>query len=161
MNDAIIVPILAGQNLEQNDKARLMGTLFAMIIASGVFFGNYFINDNNLTHTKQEVAQIVSGVRALYVGQPSFSGLNDNIVIMSGILNKNKITSNNTISTPYGGNISIRPSIADQSAFDVIITGLGNNACAKLATGLTAHSVTSDCKDGPKQNIIKLFFRNN
>lgn len=163
MNNAIVIPLLAfaRRNLVQKDKAGYIGAFVALIIIGSVICGKSFMSDGNLEHAKQEVAQIAFGVRALYADQSGFSGLNNSVVIRAKILRSNKINSNNTISTPYGGNVAIKPSTTDASAFDVIITRLGNGDCAKLATELTAQSVTSDCNTGPKQNIIKLLFRKN
>ena len=153
-----------------------MVAVIALIIVGGIVFGKNLLGGGNLTNTEQEVSQIVSGVQSLYSNQVGFSGLNDSVAIRANIAPSNETNAaNGTISNPYGGSITLQPDTAYTNASDVIVGGLGNGACAKLATGLTAQAVeingttvasngqpvspataTSDCNAGAGANSITL-----
>lgn len=150
--------------------------VIALILVAGIIFGKSLLGGGNLTNTEQEVSQIVSGVQSLYSNQVGFSGLSNSVAIGANIAPSNEVNAaNGTISNPYGGSITLQPDTAYTNAFDVIVGGLGNGACAKLATGLTAQAVeingtavgsngqpvspataTSDCNAGAGANSITL-----
>jgi hypothetical protein len=153
-----------------------MVAVIALIIVGGIIFGKSLLGGGNLTNTEQEVSQIVSGVQSLYANQVGFSGLTDAVAIQANIPPSNEVNAaNGTISNPYGGSITLQPDATYANAFDVIVGGLGNGACAKLATGLTAYALeingtaaasngqpvppataTSDCNAGAGANSITL-----
>lgn len=153
-----------------------MVAVIALIIVGGIVFGKNLLGGGDLTNTEQEVSQIISGVQSLYANQVGFSGLTNSVAISANIPPSNEVSAaNGTISNPYGGSITLQPDTTYANAFDVIVGGLGNGACAKLATGLTAQAVevngtsistngqpaspaaaTSDCNAGSGANSITL-----
>lgn len=153
-----------------------MIAVIALIIIGGIVFGRNLLGGGNLTNTEQEVSQIISGVQSLYANQVGFSGLTDSIAVDAHIAPSNEVnTANETISNPYGGSITLQPSASYANAFDVTVNGLGNGACTKMSTDMTAQAVkingsvvasngqpvspasaSSDCNAGSGANSITL-----
>ena len=92
-----------------------------------------------INKTIEQVAQIATNIRTLYVQQKSFSGLNNTTAIQMGVVPDDMSTSGSSgyygqdIATVFGGNVYILGGWNDET-FAIELRNITKNACVSLAT---------------------------
>ncbi len=109
----------------------------AATVTAGVMFYYQSASDSNKTQNAiSEVMSATSAINGLYIGQTSYTGLKESILLNTSAIPDNyKDTDSQKITNPFGGNLLVGPA-NDSSNYGYYLTldGLSKSACVSLAT---------------------------
>lgn len=110
----------------------------AATVTAGVMFYYQSASDSNKTQSAiSEVMSATSAINGLYIGQSSYGGLNERVLVNSSAIPDNyKDEANGKIRNPFGGNLNVNPAQANNRGFGyhITLTNLPKSACVSLAT---------------------------
>ena len=109
----------------------------AATVTAGVMFYYQAASDSNKTQAAiSEVMSATSATNGLYIGQTSYAGLTSAVLVNSSAIPDNyKNTTNNTISNPFGGDLTVNPANGTNAyGYYLTLTKLPKSACVSLAT---------------------------
>ena len=103
------------------------------IVVSGVMFYYQSASDSNKTqNTISEVMSTVAAINGLFVGQSSYDGLNTAVLAHSSAIPVTyKGSDGNSITNPFGGNVSIT---AGTNRYGITLDKIPTSACLNLAS---------------------------
>lgn len=128
------------------------------VIVGGIVFFQQAQLSSNVTDTSRALVSISSETRGLYRNQRTFGANQDDLtpaLLKAGAVPSNFRDGDGNIVHPFGGNISVE---AYQETFAVILDGLDEEACARLApvgeggqgsAGTNIVGVTTPADGGP------------
>ncbi|MGR6465084.1 type 4 pilus major pilin [Escherichia coli] len=108
----------------------------AATVTAGVMFYYQSASDSNKTQSAiSEVMSATSAINGLYIGQSGYGNLSVNVLKNSSAIPDNYKTGSG-ISNPFGGDLDVGASNADNDAFGYYLklTKLPKSACISLAT---------------------------
>ncbi|HCB9839872.1 TPA: pilus assembly protein [Escherichia coli] len=108
----------------------------AATVTAGVMFYYQSASDSNKTQNAiSEVMSATSAINGLYIGQTSYTGLSEAILLNSSAIPDNyKDTDNDKITNPFGGYLNVGASTATSFGYYLTLDGLDKSACVSLAT---------------------------
>ena len=103
------------------------------IVVSGVMFYYQSASDSNKTqNTISEVMSTVAAINGLFVGQSSYDGLNTAVLAHSSAIPVTyKSSDGNSITNPFGGNVTIT---AGTNRYGITLDKIPTSACLNLAS---------------------------
>ncbi len=110
----------------------------AATVTAGVMFYYQSASDSNKTQSAiSEVMSATSAINGLYIGQSSYDGLSERVLVNSSAIPDNyKDDRTNKIRNPFGGDLNVGPAgnKAQGFGYHITLTNLPKSACVSLAT---------------------------
>ncbi|END4663284.1 pilus assembly protein [Escherichia coli] len=106
------------------------------IVVSGVMFYYQSASDSNKTqNTVSQVMSVMSAINGLYVGQASYTGLTDNVLLNSSAVPENyKDKTNNKINNPFGGKLHVVQNTGAGGGYALLLDGVPKSSCVNIAS---------------------------
>lgn len=103
------------------------------IVVSGVMFYYQSASDSNKTqNTVSQVMSVMSAINGLYVGQASYTGLNNEVLLNSSAVPENyKDKTNKKINNPFGGELKVAP---HGGGYTLSLNGVPKSSCVNIAS---------------------------
>ncbi|MGE4482977.1 type 4 pilus major pilin [Acidocella sp.] len=126
--------------------SEILGTLFKYLlgllaIVAVVVVLYEALSSNKVSTAAADVTTLQSNVAQLYGGTASTASLSDTVVI-SAKAAPNSMVSGNTLLDPWAGAVTVQPD-ANPGEFDIILAGIPQAACNKLATAVSSYKSIS------------------
>ncbi|MEC9995222.1 type 4 pilus major pilin [Escherichia coli] len=108
----------------------------AATVTAGVMFYYQSASDSNKTQNAiSEVMSATSAINGLYIGQTSYTGLDESILLNTSAIPENyKDTKNKKITNPFGGYLNVGSSKGNSYGYYLTLDGLDKSACVSLST---------------------------
>jgi hypothetical protein len=112
-----------------------IGSLLFYLIMLGTVAGALYMifTSSKVAQMEQALTTMSLQVQGLYSGSSSYAGLNNNIVVNSGLVPKNLVRGTQIV-TPWGGGISVAAGNPDQGTFQIVVAEIAQSDCTRLAT---------------------------
>lgn len=106
------------------------------IVVSGVMFYYQSASDSNKTqNTVSQVMSVMSAINGLYVGQASYTGLTDDVLLNSSAVPENyKDKTNNKINNPFGGKLHVVQNNGAGGGYALLLDGVPKSSCVNIAS---------------------------
>lgn len=103
------------------------------IVVSGVMFYYQSASDSNKTqNTVSQVMSVMSAINGLYVGQASYAGLTDEVLLNSSAVPENyKDKDKKKINNPFGGELKVAP---NGGGYTLSLNGVPKSSCVNIAS---------------------------
>lgn len=163
--------------------SEILGTWFGKMMALVGVIGIVWILYATFGVTKvqdsiSQSTQTTANIQTLYQGQNNFTSLTNAVVIAGKLAPKNMVSGVNLIN-PWGGSVTFAVNAANQAQFTMTHNNVPNDACAKLATGISgaisvrinnaavrnnatnpveAGQATTDCNSATDTNTLAFVF---
>ncbi|GBR75225.1 type 4 pilus major pilin [Acidiphilium acidophilum] len=126
--------------------SEILGTLFKYLlgllaIVAVVVVLYEALSSNKVSTAAADVTTLQSNVAQLYGGTASTASLSDTVVI-SAKAAPDSMVSGNTLLDPWAGAVTVQPD-ANPGEFDIILAGIPQSACNKLATAVSSYKSIS------------------
>lgn len=104
------------------------------IVVSGVMFYYQSASDSNKTqNTVSQVMSVMSAINGLYVGQASYTGLTDDVLLNSSAVPENyKDKPNKKINNPFGGKLHVAQNTG--GGYALLLDGVPKSSCVNIAS---------------------------
>ncbi|MEW9732281.1 type 4 pilus major pilin [Escherichia coli] len=104
------------------------------IVVSGVMFYYQSASDSNKTqNTVSQVMSVMSAINGLYVGQASYTGLTDDVLLNSSAVPENyKDKPNKKINNPFGGKLHVVQNTG--GGYALLLDGVPQSSCVNIAS---------------------------
>lgn len=105
------------------------------IVVSGVMFYYQSASDSNKTqNTVSQVMSVMSAINGLYVGQASYAGLTDEVLLNSSAVPENyKDKTKKKINNPFGGELKVAPT-TNGGGYILSLNGVPKSSCVNIAS---------------------------
>lgn len=105
------------------------------IVVSGVMFYYQSASDSNKTqNTVSQVMSVMSAINGLYVGQASYAGLTDEVLLNSSAVPENyKDQVKKKINNPFGGELKVTPT-TNGGGYILSLNGVPKSSCVNIAS---------------------------
>lgn len=105
------------------------------IVVSGVMFYYQSASDSNKTqNTVSQVMSVMSAINGLYVGQASYAGLTDEVLLNSSAVPENyKDNVKKKINNPFGGELKVAPT-TNGGGYILSLNGVPKSSCVNIAS---------------------------
>jgi len=135
--------------------SEILGTLFKYLVAilgvaAVVLILNKTFGANKVQNTIAQVTQTTANIQALYNAQNNFTSLN-NAVVIAGKLAPTDMVSGKNLVNPWNGAVTFAVDTANAARYKMTQSGVPNDACAKLATGIPG-SISVQINSGTVHN---------
>jgi hypothetical protein len=125
--------------------SEILGTLFKYLFAivgvGAILAVLSSVVANHKTGTAAaQIDQLVANTQQLYAGQNDFTSLTSAVLIDAGAVPSGMATFNYSPVSPWGSAVTFSVHNGDASSFDVSLTGVPSDSCAKLAGAITNFS---------------------
>jgi major structural subunit of bundle-forming pilus len=117
-------------------EAAMVLAILAVIIAGIMIFYTNADGSRKTSATVSELGAIQQGIRSLYSGQATFTGLSDTVLINTEAL-PSKMISGTTIRHSHNGTVTVAAANAGggtASGFSVQMTNVPSDACSRMVT---------------------------
>lgn len=106
------------------------------IVVSGVMFYYQSASDSNKTqNTVSQVMSVMSAINGLYVGQASYTGLTDDVLLNSSAVPENyKDKPNQKINNPFGGKLHVVQNTGAGGGYALLLDGVPKSSCVNIAS---------------------------
>ncbi|RME37318.1 MAG: hypothetical protein D6788_09725, partial [Planctomycetota bacterium] len=101
----------------------------AFVIISALLIYNNVMDSSKTSQAKTQIQTLMSGVRSLYAATGNYSSVSNSVVISAGIPPENMITSSTTLTSPWGGAVTVSGAA---STFTVSYANVPQDACVDL-----------------------------
>ncbi|HIG9228092.1 TPA: type 4 pilus major pilin [Escherichia coli] len=104
------------------------------IVVSGVMFYYQSASDSNKTqNTVSQVMSVMSAINGLYVGQASYTGLTDEVLLNSSAVPENyKDKPKKKINNPFGGKLHVIQNTG--GGYALLLDGVPQSSCVNIAS---------------------------
>ncbi|HHU8851378.1 TPA: type 4 pilus major pilin [Escherichia coli] len=106
------------------------------IVVSGVMFYYQSASDSNKTqNTVSQVMSVMSAINGLYVGQASYTGLTDDVLLNSSAVPENyKDKPKKKINNPFGGQLHVAQNTGTGGGYALLLEGVPKSSCVNIAS---------------------------
>ncbi|MBC9615311.1 pilus assembly protein [Escherichia coli] len=106
------------------------------IVVSGVMFYYQSASDSNKTqNTVSQVMSVMSAINGLYVGQASYTGLTDDVLLNSSAVPENyKDKPKKKINNPFGGKLHVVQNTGSGGGYALLLDGVPQSSCVNIAS---------------------------
>lgn len=130
------------KNLYRNEETgrsmvEMLGVLaiIGVLSVGGISGYSKAMTKFKISKSMDQVSMLVANVRTLFSGQKDYTGLKTSTAVDYGIVPSEMANTDKTLTNAFAGNVYINASAAAGAKnFNVIYSGLGQEACVSLAT---------------------------
>lgn len=110
-------------------------------VAAVVLYFYFSMAANKVDNAAADISTLQSNISTLYEGQSNMTSLSNSVVISAKAAPSNMIDGTNLLD-PWSGSVTVQPD-ATAGMFDIIVAGVPQRACTKLATVVSSYKTVT------------------